>query len=164
MVGRAAEVAVGMGIHAGLGGAGSAAANGLRGGLGRLGGARGAAPWDQLDRVADNAARVHGSPSPGVDPVPNAPDDPGGAHAAETGSAATGLGPISDEGLTAPSSAEARTQCGPSGFEQPVALAPITDAGGPAPAEPPPEQTPPPADEDGPPEPTTVGPIDDTTR
>ena len=150
MVGRATEVAVGMGIHAGLGGAGSAAANGLRGRLGRLGGARGAAPWDQLDKVADNAARVHGSPSPGVDPVPNAPDDPGGAHATETGSAASGLGPISDEGLTAPNSAEARTQRDPSEFEQPVALAPITDAG-----------EPPPADEEGPPEPTTVGPVDE---
>ena len=168
LVGRATDVAVGMGIQAGLGGAGSAAAKGLRGRLGR---ARGATPWEQLDRVADNAARVHGSPAPGVDPVPNAPDDPGGgavspagAHAAETGSAASGLAPIGDEGIAAPGSAGARTQCGPSGFEQPVALAPITDAGGPAPAEPPPEQTPPPADEDGPPEPTTVGPIDDTTR
>ena len=150
MVGRATEVAVGMGIHAGLGGAGSAAANGLRGRLGRLGGARGAAPWDQLDRVADNAARVHGDPSPGVDPVPNAPDDPGGAHATETGSAASGLAPISDEGLAAPGSAEVRMQRDPSAFEGSVALAPITDAG-----------EPPPADEEGPPEPTTVGPVDE---
>ena len=48
------------------------------------------------------------------------------------------------------SSAEARTQRDPSEFEQPVALAPITDAG-----------EPPPADEEGPPEPTTVGPVDE---
>jgi hypothetical protein len=169
LVGRATEVAVGMGIQAGLGGAGSAAAKGLRGRLGR---ARGATPWEQLDRVADNAARVHGSPAPGVDPVPNAPDDPGGgaasppgAHAAETGSAASGLAPVSDERIAVPGSAAgAEGAAAASGFEQPVALAPITDAGGPPPAEPPPEQTPPPADEDGPPEPTTVGPIDDDTR
>jgi hypothetical protein len=150
LVGRATEVAVGMGIQAGLGGAGSAAAKGLRGRLGRLGGVRGAAPWDQLDRAADNAPGVHGDPAPGVDPVPNAPDDPGREHATETGSAASGLAPISDERLTASGSAEVRTQRDPSAFEEPVALVPITDAGGP-----------PPADEDGPPEPTTVGPVDE---
>jgi hypothetical protein len=168
LVGRAAAVAVGMGIQAGLGGAGSAAARGLRGRLGR---ARGATPWEQLDRVADNAARVHGSPAPGVDPVPNAPDDPGGgaatpaqgAHAAETASAASGLPPMSDEGIAAPGSAAgAEVAAAASGFDQPVALAPITDAGEPSPAEPPPENAPPPADEDGPSEPTTVSPIDDT--
>jgi hypothetical protein len=151
LVGRATEVAVGMGIQAGLGGAGSAA-KGLRGRLGRLGHARGAAPWDQLDRAADDAPGIHGDPAPGVDPVPNAP----GAHAAETGSAASGLAPIRDEIITAPgSSVDVPTPRGPTPppgqSPQPVALAPITDAGEPLPA-----------DEDGPSEPTTVGPIDDT--
>ena len=42
LVGRATDVAVGMGIQAGLGGAGSAAAKGLRDRLGRFGAGRGA--------------------------------------------------------------------------------------------------------------------------
>ena len=97
LVGKATEVAVGMGIQAGLGSAGSAAASGLRGRLGR---ARGAAPWEQLDRVADHAPQVHGDPAPGVDPVPDAPADEDGPPEPTTVHSIDG--PLDSPGAIAP--------------------------------------------------------------
>ena len=75
VIGRGADVAVGMGMHAAVGGVGSAALSGAKGLRGRFPGGRPPTPWEQLDRAADDAATVHGSPQPGVDPVPNAPGD-----------------------------------------------------------------------------------------
>ena len=86
MVGRAADVAVGMGMHAAVGGAGSAAVAGAKGLRGRFGN-RGATPWERQDQAADNAAAVHGPPQPGVDPVPNT-----------TGDAAVGVSQAGDSG------------------------------------------------------------------
>ncbi len=64
---QASSVAVGMGMTAALGGAGSAAAQGIRG-LRRRPGSRGEiAPWERMDA---KAAVVHGVPQPGFDPVP----------------------------------------------------------------------------------------------
>jgi hypothetical protein len=73
-IGRATDIAVGMGIRAGLGGA-REATNSLRSRMAQWGAAQRATPWEQLDRAADHTAQVHGAPVPGVDPVPNAPDE-----------------------------------------------------------------------------------------
>ena len=64
---QAAGVAVGMGMTAALGGAGSAAAQGIRG-LRRRSDSQGEpAPWERMDA---QAAAAHGIPQPGFDPVP----------------------------------------------------------------------------------------------
>jgi hypothetical protein len=74
MFGRAADVAVGLGLSAAVGGAGSAA---LAGGRSLLGRQRGGAtpertPWEQLEAAA---VGIHGRPEAGVDPVPGAGAD-----------------------------------------------------------------------------------------
>ena len=65
---RAGSVALGMGMTAALGGAGSAAAQGIRG-LRRRSDSRGETPtpWERMDA---EAAVVHGSPQPGFDVAP----------------------------------------------------------------------------------------------
>jgi hypothetical protein len=73
--GRGADVAIGMGMHAAVGGVGSAALSGAGGLRGRFPGGPAPTPWERLDRAADDATRAHGSPQPGVDPVPNGPGD-----------------------------------------------------------------------------------------
>jgi len=76
LLGRASEVAVGMGLRAAIGGAGSAALAGAKGVRGRSSSGRLAALWEELDQIADDAGRVHGTPQPGVDPVANANPQP----------------------------------------------------------------------------------------
>jgi hypothetical protein len=69
LFGRAASVAVGMGMHAAVGGAGGAAVAGVKG-LRRPSRSRGElTPWERLQSQAD-AALVHGAPQPGFEPVP----------------------------------------------------------------------------------------------
>jgi hypothetical protein len=69
-LGRAGEVALGMGLQAAVGGAGSAASKGMRGLLGAGRGAGERAPWEDAPGAPDEAHRVHGAPHPGFDPVP----------------------------------------------------------------------------------------------
>ena len=89
LVRQATGVAVGMGMTAAFGAAGSAAVAGARG-LRRRSGSRGElTPWEQLEAESRNAAAVHGAPQPGFDPVPGG----AGTAAAETrggGAAAAG--------------------------------------------------------------------------
>lgn len=73
---QASSVAVGMGMTAALGGAGTVAAQGIRG-LGRRSDSRcETEPWDRMDT---EAGIVHGAPHTGFDPVPAL------LNAAETG-------------------------------------------------------------------------------
>jgi hypothetical protein len=91
LVRRGADVALGLGMHAAAGAAGSAALSGAKGLRHRLGGGR--TPWDQVDQAAENAPKVHGGPQAGVDPVPNAPGDDGAAGAAPNVGGATPSAP-----------------------------------------------------------------------
>jgi hypothetical protein len=74
--GRAADVALGLSMHAALGGAGAAAVGGARGLRGAFG--RGSTPWDQLDEQAEKAAgkpeQVLGQPQEGFDPIATGSD------------------------------------------------------------------------------------------
>ncbi|MDG4667940.1 hypothetical protein [Mycobacterium sp. 236(2023)] len=65
---QAASVAVGMGLHAAVGGAGAAAAAGGKSLLRRGRGAGENAPWDNTEPSA-----VHGAPQPGFDPIGSIP-------------------------------------------------------------------------------------------
>ena len=90
--GRAADVALGLSMHAALGGAGSAALGGARGLRGMFGSGR-KTPWDHLDQQADaKPEEVLGEPQKGFDPVPIGTDAgaPGSAQAAEEPSADAG--------------------------------------------------------------------------
>jgi hypothetical protein len=75
MFGRAADVAVGIGMRSAIGGAGSASRTGAKGLPGQFRSATAVTPWERFDQAADDAAQVHGAPQPGVDPVPNIPGD-----------------------------------------------------------------------------------------
>src|SRR6185312_1050126 len=79
LVRQATGVAVGMGMTAAFGAAGSAAVAGARGLRRRSGSRSELTPWEQLETESRNAAAVHGAPQPGFDPVPG-----GGIAAAET--------------------------------------------------------------------------------
>lgn len=99
MFGRAADVALGMGMHAALGGAGKAAlggARGLRNALGR----GGKTPWEQIDERAASAdpQEVLGGPQEGFDPVPGDDAGSGGAVTVGTGrqGQAQGGAPVAD--------------------------------------------------------------------
>jgi hypothetical protein len=188
LFGRGADVAVGMGMQAAVGGVGSAALSGAKGLRGRFSGGWAPTPWERLDRTADDTGQVHGSPQPGVDPVPNAPSDPTGTAAsvdsrtddesdrkvgASTGSAApSGIAPTLEQVRGQPPRAADTEGAGtddPAGDAAEVT--PITDSVETA-QRPLPPQPPQPAQEDGlPPSeedepaprgPTTVDPIDDT--
>jgi hypothetical protein len=69
MLGRSADVALGMGMQAAVGGVGGAAAAGVKGLRSRWG-RESRPPWEQLESTVgpDNAA--HGEPRRGFDPVP----------------------------------------------------------------------------------------------
>jgi hypothetical protein len=182
LLGRGADVAVGMGMHAAVGGVGSAALSGAKGLRGRFPGGRAPTPWDQLDRAADDAAKVHGSPQPGVDPVPNAPGDAPASGEDRDSAGETGRGPagvawileevdrISRGGHGARRGSRRQSAGAPAAAASPgdpggtaADVAPITEpveTVGDEPlarraegTEPPPPQ---------PPRPTTVDPIDDT--
>jgi hypothetical protein len=77
LFGRAADVALGLSMHAALGGVGSAALGGARGLRGMFG-RGGQTPWDRLDEQADKAAgkpeEILGKPQEGFAPVPNQTD------------------------------------------------------------------------------------------
>jgi hypothetical protein len=97
-LGRAADVALGLGVHAAAGGAGKAVLGGARG-LGKRLGGGGTTPWERLDELAAaNPHRVLGSPQDGFAPVPTespgAPGQSGDAPATAgepgAGSAASG--------------------------------------------------------------------------
>ena len=93
-LGRAADMALGLGIHAASGGAGKAVLGGARG-LGKRLGGGGTTPWERLDeQAAANPHHVLGPPQDGFAPVPteshNTPDQPGEAPATADGPAAGG--------------------------------------------------------------------------
>jgi hypothetical protein len=69
LLGRASDVAMGLAMHAGMRGAGSAALGGLRGLHGK-----GKTPWEQLDEQSSstNPEDVLGQPQDGFSPVPAA--------------------------------------------------------------------------------------------
>ena len=82
---QAGSVALGMGMHAAIGGAGGAAVAGAQGLRKRLRN-RGPTPWDEMAAEAADARQVHGQPQPGFEPVPSdrpgamsSPGDHGGA-------------------------------------------------------------------------------------
>ena len=79
MVRQRADVAVGMGMHAALGGAGGAAVAGAQGLGRRLRSGDQSTPWEQLDAATNDARGVHGAPQPGYEPVPNGGDGPDSA-------------------------------------------------------------------------------------
>lgn len=81
LLGRAGDVAMGLAMHAGLKGAGSAALGGMRGLHGK-----GKTPWEQLDEhSASNPQDVLGQPQEGFSPVPAAaPSDDGDSARAAT--------------------------------------------------------------------------------
>ncbi|MDT5413124.1 MAG: hypothetical protein QOG14_5344, partial [Mycobacterium sp.] len=86
LVRQASSVAVGMGMTAAFGAAGSAAVAGARG-LRRRSGSRGElTPWEKLEAQSNTAAAVHGAPQPGFDPVQ------GGGQAASAQSRGGGAG------------------------------------------------------------------------
>jgi hypothetical protein len=81
ILGRGADVALGLGMHAALGGAGKAVLGGAKGLRGLTG--RGDTPWDRMDKQsAANPQDVLGPAQEGFDPVPG-----------EDGSAAGGGAP-----------------------------------------------------------------------
>lgn len=97
LLGRASDVAMGLAMHAGLKGAGSAALNGLHALR-----ANGKTPWERLaEQSAADPQQVLGEPQDGFAPVPGAAESDGGdsgqAPAASDGAAtpATGPQPIS---------------------------------------------------------------------
>ena len=90
--GRAADVALGLSMHAALGGAGSAALGGARGLRGMFG-SGGKTPWDQLDQQADaKPEEVLGEPQKGFDPVPIGTDAGAPGSAADSRAAGGGSG------------------------------------------------------------------------
>jgi hypothetical protein len=93
LFGRGADVAVGMGMHTVFGGGGSTALSGAMGLRGRFPRGQAPTPWEQVDRAARDAAKVHGSPQPGVDPVPNAPGDVPASGQDRDSPGETGMGP-----------------------------------------------------------------------
>jgi hypothetical protein len=92
MLGRAADVALGLGMHAALGGAGSAAIGGAKGLRNMLG--RGKTPWERLDeQAAAKPEDVLGAPQEGFDPVPKTSHSTAGATDPTTTSSGSGTGP-----------------------------------------------------------------------
>ncbi|MBY0286740.1 MAG: hypothetical protein K2X52_06290 [Mycobacteriaceae bacterium] len=68
---QAGSVAVGMGMHAAVGGVGGAAVAGAKGLGSRLRHRGDTTPWEQLDAQAADARQVHGQPQSGFEPVPS---------------------------------------------------------------------------------------------
>ena len=83
LVGRGADVALGLGMHAAAGGVGSAALRGVRG-LGGMLGSGGKTPWEQIDeQAAGKPEEVLGDPQDSFDPVPTGTDTPAGVDPAD---------------------------------------------------------------------------------
>jgi hypothetical protein len=112
LFGRATDVALGLSMHAALGGAGSAALGGARGLRGMFG-RGGQTPWDRRDEQADKAGagpeEVLGEPQEGFAPVPN-----------QTDAATPGAGPDIDGQPTATEPGQ------PNGGGQQAINAPVT--------------------------------------
>jgi hypothetical protein len=95
MLGRAGDVALGLGMHAALGGAGKAAVEGAKGLRSMIGG-RGTTPWERLDEQTNaNPEDVLGRPLEGFAPVPNGSDSNAGAIDPAATSSGPGTGPSS---------------------------------------------------------------------
>jgi hypothetical protein len=152
---QATGVAVGMGMTAAFGAAGSAAVAGARR-LGRRSRSRGElTPWEQLEAASNTAAAVHGAPQQGFDPVPGSGD----ASGVETGASGGGAGGGVSSASKGPASADA------AGLGEPAAVAAMSDGRGGGvdsrrrrgrqPARPPATQQP-----DGPPDVSPPGDID----
>jgi hypothetical protein len=69
MVGRAADVALGIGIHAAAGAGGQAGVRGVRSLRGWVRSRTDPPPWERLEKAAENSAQVHGKPRPGWDSI-----------------------------------------------------------------------------------------------
>jgi hypothetical protein len=77
MLGRAGDVALGLGMHAALGGAGKAALGGAQGLRNKLGGKT---PWERLDEQSGTTPeQILGEPVAGVEPVPSGTEPISGA-------------------------------------------------------------------------------------
>jgi hypothetical protein len=105
LFGRASDVALGLSMHAALGGAGSAALGGARGLRGMFG-RGGQTPWDRLDEQAETAAgkpeQILGEPQEGFAPVPNQTDTtPGAGETIDGQPTATGPAQASGDGQQA---------------------------------------------------------------
>ena len=120
---QASSVAVGMGMHAAIGGAGGAAVAGAKGLGSRLGRGGGTTPWDQLDAQSADARQVHGGPQPGFEPVPS---DRPGAGASTPAEAGSGTPPASAGGIDPGGAAHPA----PSGGGEPALSAPQPAGGG----------------------------------
>jgi hypothetical protein len=122
---RATGVAVGMGITATVGAAGSATVKGAKG-LARLGRGTDPPPWERLDAAASG---MHGQPQPGFNPIPDGGDGGGtggggvpvgggggpGSPGAPTGGATTVVSDLpgpSQPGRAAGKSTRARRRAG----------------------------------------------------
>ena len=124
---QAASVAVGMGMTAALGGAGTAAAQGIRGLRRRSGLQRDQAPWERMDAEA-GAASVHGAPQTGFEPVPAM----GGAWEMRAGRREIGGSRVEGErgrgGDRAAATAELSATAGHPMPSSPPGVAPMSDA------------------------------------
>ncbi|WP_431241045.1 hypothetical protein ACQ86B_28505 (plasmid) [Mycolicibacterium aichiense] len=98
LLGRASDVALGLGMHAALGGAGTAALGGTHGLRGLLG--RGKAPWEKLDEKAtsQDAQQILGPAQDGFDPVPGDAGSGGADREGPTGSVAAPGGDLGGGG------------------------------------------------------------------
>lgn len=85
LFGRAGDVALGLGMHAALGGAGKAALGGVRGMRGLAGG--GKTPWERMDEKAASAdpQEILGPAQEGFDPVPGENGSGSGGSAGSAG-------------------------------------------------------------------------------
>jgi hypothetical protein len=127
LITRGAEVAVGMGMHAAFGTAGSAAVKGSTGVWRRWRTRREQTPWEQLDAGADNARQVHGDPQSGFNPVPHAGDGDQGAVSA--GAPGGRVEPIIDQLGGGRAGADAPTRSR-RGRGRPAAQVPLDDDSG----------------------------------
>jgi hypothetical protein len=116
---QATGVAVGMGMTAAFGAAGSAAMAGARKMGRRSGSGSELTPWEQLEAASNTAAAVHGAPQRGFDPVPAGEASggpPRGGGAGGEGSGAVAREPSASADVA--------------GLGEPVAVAVMSDGGG----------------------------------
>jgi hypothetical protein len=129
MLGSAAGVAVGMGMHAAIGTGGSAALHAGKGLWQRWRARNEQTPWERIDDAASNARQVHGDPQPGYNPVPNAADDgpdSGAGGAASAGGAPGGDTPAHGDGGVGGGAGGGRVGAASSA---PAAVAPLNQLG-----------------------------------
>ncbi|MGK2902302.1 MAG: hypothetical protein ACSLE7_05400 [Mycobacterium sp.] len=120
---QAGSVALGMGMHAAIGGVGGAAAAGAKGLGSRLRSRGDTTPWDQLDAQAADARQVHGGPQPGFEPVPTGGNgaSSGGEGGSASGAQQPPAGGIDPGGAAHPA---------PAGGGEPALSAPPPTGGG----------------------------------